>query len=111
VIKEDSKNGSLLYMGTDHGLYVSRDGGKHYEVMQGSLPNVANYDMAIQEKENHLVVATHGRSVYVLYLSHMHKIAENSKAVHALETPDVRLNPRWANAGYSGGNKPSQSFL
>jgi photosystem II stability/assembly factor-like uncharacterized protein len=75
IIIEDPKMPNLLYLGTDHGLYVSLDEGKNWNLFQGQIPNVAIYDMVIQERENHLIVGTHGRSVYVVDLKPIHKWA------------------------------------
>jgi photosystem II stability/assembly factor-like uncharacterized protein len=75
IIIEDPKMPNLLYLGTDHGLYVSLDAGKNWNLFQGQIPNVAIYDMVIQERENHLIVGTHGRSVYVVDLKPIYKWA------------------------------------
>mgnify|MGYP005750532043 CR=1 FL=1 len=76
IIVEDPKFPNLLYLGTDHGLYISLDEGKNWNLFQGSIPNVAIYDMVIQERENHLVIGTHGRSVYVVDLKQIHEWAK-----------------------------------
>lgn len=76
IIIEDPKMPNILYLGTDHGLYVSLDEGKNWNLFQGEIPNVAIYDMVIQERENHLVVGTHGRSVYVVDLKQIHEWAK-----------------------------------
>jgi len=110
ILKEDIKDPNILYLGTDHGLYVSLDAGLSFASVQGTLPNVSIYDMVIQEKENHLVIGTHGRSVYVMDLAHFHKIRKTPKEILALEIPEIRLNPRWSNPAYSG-TKPSQQIL
>ncbi len=81
IIVEDKVNPSILYLGTDHGLYVTMDGGNNWNLFQGEIPNVAIYDMVIQEKENDLVVGTHGRSVYVIDLDPIHKLAMPDKLV------------------------------
>jgi photosystem II stability/assembly factor-like uncharacterized protein len=75
ILIEDPKMSNLLYLGTDHGLYVSLDEGKNWNLFQGQIPNVAIYDMVIQERENHLVVGSHGRSVYVVDLKPIHQWA------------------------------------
>jgi ligand-binding sensor domain-containing protein len=75
IIIEDPKMPNLLYLGTDHGLYVSLDAGKNWNLFQGQIPNVAIYDMVIQDRENHLIVGTHGRSVYVVDLKPIHQWA------------------------------------
>lgn len=70
VIKEDPKNENILYAGTDGGLYVSFDRGGSFMLWNGGLPkSVPVHDIAIQERENELVAATHGRSLYVASLT------------------------------------------
>jgi photosystem II stability/assembly factor-like uncharacterized protein len=76
ILIEDPKMPNILYLGTDHGLYVSTDEGKNWNLFQGQIPNVAIYDMVIQERENHLVIGTHGRSVYVVDLKQIHDWAK-----------------------------------
>jgi ligand-binding sensor domain-containing protein len=76
ILIEDPKMPAILYLGTDHGLYVSMDEGKNWNLFQGQIPNVAIYDMVIQERENHLVIGTHGRSVYVVDLKPIHELAK-----------------------------------
>jgi hypothetical protein len=76
IIIEDPKMPNILYLGTDHGLYVSMDEGNNWNLFQGEIPNVAIYDMVIQERENHLIVGTHGRSVYVVDLKQIHELAQ-----------------------------------
>ena len=74
VIKEDPKNPNILYVGTDGGLYVSLDRGASFMSWNNGLPkSVPVHDIAIQQRENEIVVATHGRSLYVA------KIDFNSK--------------------------------
>jgi hypothetical protein len=61
VIKEDVVKPSLLFLGTEFGLYVSIDGGKGWAQFKGGrFPAVAVRDLAIQPRENDLVLATHG---------------------------------------------------
>lgn len=74
VIKEDPKGENVLYIGTDHGLYVSVDGGISTMAWAGSLPRVAIHDIAIQERENEIVLGTHGRSIYIASLSEVQKL-------------------------------------
>ena len=56
----------LLFCGTDGGLYVSLDGGFTWSNAHPDLPRVPVHDLVIQERENELVIGTHGRSIYVL---------------------------------------------
>jgi photosystem II stability/assembly factor-like uncharacterized protein len=65
VIREDPKDKTILYLGTDVGVYVSKDTGKHWEVL-GDLPCTYVHDLAIQPRENMIIIATHGRGMFVL---------------------------------------------
>ena len=59
-------NLELLFAGTEWGLYASLDGGKQWAQVKGGIPNVAVRDLAIHPREGDLLVATHGRGIYVL---------------------------------------------
>ncbi len=64
VIRQDPVQPGLLFAGTETGLYVSLDEGESWDRMSGGLPVVPVYDLAIKGDE--LVVATHGRSFWIL---------------------------------------------
>ncbi len=66
VIREDTVNPDLLFLGTERGLWVSLDGGAQWARFKGNLPEVAVHDLAIQNRENDLVIATHGRGVFII---------------------------------------------
>jgi photosystem II stability/assembly factor-like uncharacterized protein len=69
VVKEDPKLDSILYVGSDGGLYVSVDAGNGFMAWNNGLPrSVPLHDIAIQERENEIVLGTHGRSLYVAKL-------------------------------------------
>lgn len=65
-IAEDPKNASLLFAGTEFGVYFSIDGGAKWIQLKGGLPTIAVKDMEIQPRDNDLVLATFGRGFYVL---------------------------------------------
>jgi len=65
-ILQDPVDPRLLFLGTEFGLYVSTDGGGEWFRFTAGLPTVSVMDMAIQPREDDLVLGTHGRSVYVL---------------------------------------------
>jgi photosystem II stability/assembly factor-like uncharacterized protein len=66
VVKEDPKYDSILYVGSDGGLYVSVDAGNNFMTWNGGLPkSVPIHDIAIQERDNDIILGTHGRSLYV----------------------------------------------
>lgn len=66
VIREDPNMKGLLYAGTERGIYVSFDGGSRWQPLQMNLPVTPVHDIAIQAREKDLVVATHGRSFWIL---------------------------------------------
>ena len=67
VIKEDLVQSNLLFLGTEFGLYVSIDGGKAWAQFKGGrFPAVAVRDLAIQPRENDLVLGTHGRGIWIV---------------------------------------------
>lgn len=66
VIKEDPVNPNLLFLGTEMGLYVSIDGAQHWVPFKGNVPPVSIRDMVIQTQSHDLVMATHGRGIFIL---------------------------------------------
>jgi hypothetical protein len=66
AVLEDPKNASLIYVGTEHGLYITADGGSHWLEFRANMPRVPVYGFAIHPRENDLVLATHGRGIWIL---------------------------------------------
>ena len=67
VIKEDLVKPNLLFLGTEFGLYISIDGGAAWAPFKGGrFPAVAVRDIAIQPRENDLVLSTHGRGIWII---------------------------------------------
>ena len=65
VVIEDNINQNILYVGNDHGVYVSLDSGINWEPFSSGLTSAAVHDLVIQKDENHLLIGTHGRSIYL----------------------------------------------
>jgi photosystem II stability/assembly factor-like uncharacterized protein len=66
VVREDPKNENILYVGTDGGLYVSFDRGQSFMAWNAGLPrSIPVHDIAIQTRDNEIVLGTHGRSLYI----------------------------------------------
>ena len=63
---EDHVNPSLLFAGTEFGVFFTIDGGQKWIQLKGGMPTISVRDLAIQKRENDLVVGTFGRSVYIL---------------------------------------------
>jgi ligand-binding sensor domain-containing protein len=97
VVREDPKNANILYVGTDHGLYVSLNGGASFMAMNNNLPAVAVHDLVIHPRDNDLVVGTHGRSIYIGDVSHLQQLTGElmAKQVVVFEIPKVRYVSRW----------------
>jgi photosystem II stability/assembly factor-like uncharacterized protein len=66
VVRQDLRNPRLYYAGLENGLYVSWDAGAHWYLFGLGLPNASVYDLALDAQDNDLIVATHGRSLWVL---------------------------------------------
>jgi photosystem II stability/assembly factor-like uncharacterized protein len=66
VLAEDHVDPDLLFVGTEFGLFFSRDGGKAWTRLKGGLPTIAVRDIAVQRRMNDLVVGTFGRGIYIL---------------------------------------------
>lgn len=66
VIREDPKNRNVLYAGTELGLWVSFDGGARWSSMRNNMPPAPVRDIKIHPRDNDLIVATHGRGLYLL---------------------------------------------
>lgn len=66
TITEDLKNPDVLYLGTESGLFFTYDRGKHWVPVKGRFPTVPVYEIALHPRENAMIVATHGRALWVL---------------------------------------------
>jgi hypothetical protein len=66
VVLHDRRNPHMYYAGLENGLYVSWSDGAHWYLFGLGLPTVSVYDLAYHERDNDLIVATHGRAVWIL---------------------------------------------
>jgi photosystem II stability/assembly factor-like uncharacterized protein len=66
VVREDLKNRNLLYLGAEMGAWASWDRGAHWFSLRGDLPVVQVRDIQIHPRDNDLLLATHGRGLYIL---------------------------------------------
>jgi hypothetical protein len=65
AVREDYDNPNLLFAGTEFGLFVTLDGGKEWRKFMTGLPSVRVDDVLIHPRDRDLIVATHGRSIYI----------------------------------------------
>jgi len=99
VVKEDPANEQIIYVGSDNGLYASFDRGNTFMSMSNHLPRVAIHDIAIQQRENELVVGTHGRSIYITSLDTVHKAYEKMQHAVQMKAALKTFDPKQMNAG------------
>jgi hypothetical protein len=103
VIKEDPKNENILYVGTDHGVYVSLDRGKTFMAFNNGLPAVPVHDLLIHPRENDLVLGTHGRSIYIANVSHVQEIQSmiSTEKLKIFPLPEMTSSERWGAKGWT----------
>ena len=109
VIVEDPENEDLLYVGTDHGVYVSFDRGQSFMGMAGqltednTLPNAPVHDLKVHPRDAELIVGTHGRSIYIADVAAMQQLTPEVRAegLHVFPVEDVEHSEGWGNRGYT----------
>ena len=97
VVIEDNVNEDILYIGNDHGVYISLDQGKTWEPFSNGLTSAAVHDLVIQEDEQHLLVGTHGRSIYLADISLIqdHAIDNQQADIKIFDIKDISFSERW----------------
>ena len=76
---QDPVQPNLFFVGTEQGLWISLDGGSSFKQYKNGYPGVSTYDLAIQEREADLVIATFGRAIYILdNINPLREMAANS---------------------------------
>ena len=78
VVKEDPAHAKVLYAGTEFGIYVTIDGGSHWERLKGNLPRVGTRSLAIQARDKDLVAVTYGRSIWVTDIAPFAEMADGA---------------------------------
>ena len=111
VIREDPNRQGLLYVGTELGIHVSFDDGANWQSLQSNLPVTPIYDFVV--KGTDLVVATHGRSFWILDdLTPLHQMHDDVFAAsrYLLKPRDVVRTPPHISAGWSGGTPGGKNY-
>ena len=94
-VRQDPRNPNLLYAGTQRGMFASWDGGDHWQSLRLNMPATAIYDIEVQPQMNDLLVAAHGRGVWVLDdLTVLQQYAPSLQRTLTLFAPRETL--RWA---------------
>ena len=121
VIKEDPVNPNLLFLGTEFGLWISIDGGQHWAQYKGSgFPDVAVHDFVVTPRENDLVIATHGRGMWIIDdMSPLRALTPdmmNEEAGFLPQPPAVQwidANGGWSegDSTYNGPSRPVEAMI
>ena len=121
VVKEDTVSPNLLFLGTEFGLWVSLDGGKHWAQYKGhQFPDVAVRDMVVQSRDSDLVLATHGRGIWIIDdITPLRHLTADLLTKEAAFLPGRPAEQRidtfggWpeGSAAFSGPNPPSGAWI
>jgi len=121
VIAEDSKSPNVLFVGTEFGLWISVDGGQHWVQYKGSdFPAVAVRDIVVQLRTSGLVLATHGRGIWIIDgISPLRQLTPELMAKDAvvLDSPPsiqyFNANGGWpqGDAGFTGPSRPNDASI
>ncbi|MGA3186638.1 MAG: glycosyl hydrolase [Bryobacteraceae bacterium] len=106
VVREDLKQKGLLFAGTEFGIYVSYDDGAHWKSIQLNLPVVPITDLAFHKRDDELVVATQGRSFWI-----MDDLPLLRELKGATLTEDVRLFAPKETLRAEGGGRGPRGFI
>ena len=114
VIRDDHKNPNLLFVGTEFAVYVSIDGGKSWTKMKNNMPTQPVHDLVIHPRENDLVVATHGRGIFITDISPLQeltpKVMAGDSFLFDVESKIQWINPRRMNSSssnFAGESEPN----
>ena len=111
VLREDPVNPNLLFAGTEFGIFVTFDKGESWHRMKNGLPTVPVFDIQIHPRDHDLILATHGRSIWV-----MDNISALEKWDDKVLTSDVKVvgggrpGIEWKMANYRGFEGQSNFF-
>ncbi|MDZ7359101.1 MAG: hypothetical protein ONB46_00025 [candidate division KSB1 bacterium] len=104
VVREDPKNTNLIYAGTELGVFASYTGGGNWVALNlKNLPTVAVHEILVHPRENDLILATHGRSIYIFDDATPIQQMSPELTNLAMHMFDIRPALRYATAGGFGG--------
>ncbi len=107
-IEEDHVDSNLIFCGTEFGVFFSPNSGGRWKELSNGLPTIAVRDIAIQQRENDLVLATFGRGFYVMDDYSVLREIENKEVVDKPKLYDVRDALMWEKAAPLG--LPGKAF-
>jgi photosystem II stability/assembly factor-like uncharacterized protein len=114
VIVEDPTNENILYIGSHRGVYISYNRGNTWSYLGKGMPATSVSDIEIDEKSGDMIVATHGRGIYMVNLAPLRLLGDHNKKEDRLFAPSVGIRPRFDDIGskvdYSTINRTPFSF-
>ncbi len=123
TLTEDLRNPDVLYIGTETGIFLSLDRGQSWRRLQANLPTVRVDEITLHPRDNAMLVATHGRSLFVL--DHLGPIQEYASAQAAAgnaklfsiptalqwKSLDLRNDEFWGHQVFVGENPPTDAVI
>jgi photosystem II stability/assembly factor-like uncharacterized protein len=108
VIREDPKNKDLLFLGTEFGVFFSRNAGQSWAGLSLNMPTVAVHDLFIHPRENDLIAATHGRGIWIMDdITGLRQVTEKVAAQDCALLEPGRPGVKWLSiqrGGYGRGD-------
>ena len=121
TLTEDTRNPDVLYVGTETGIFLTLDRGKSWKRLKANFPTVRVDELTIHPRDNALLVATHGRALWILdHLEPIQEFNAAQKADATLFTPgpslqwkakDDRNDEFWGHQFFTGENPPTETVL
>jgi photosystem II stability/assembly factor-like uncharacterized protein len=102
VVREDPFNPDLLFAGMEFGLYVSFDRGANWHHMKNGLPTVPVFDIQIHPRDHDLILATHGRGIWIMDNIHALEEMTSQTLTSDLKLFETRPAIEWKMADYRG---------
>ncbi len=108
AIEQDHIDENILFVGTEYGVHVSINGGKSWKALKSGIPTINVRDLAIQERESDLAVATFGRGFYILdNYSPLRELSKKvtEKPAHVFAIKDAYMFNTWTPLGSLGSRE------
>jgi len=123
TLTEDQRNRDVLYIGTETGIFLSLDRGKSWSRLKANFPNVRVDEITLHPRDNTMLVATHGRAIWLL--DHLEPIQEYTATQAAAadvklfsvptalewKTKDDRNDEFWGHQYFVGENPPNEAVV
>ncbi len=121
TLTEDHRNGDVLYVGTETGIFLSLDRGESWRRLRANLPTVRVDEITLHQRDNAMIVATHGRALFIL--DHLEPIQEYVAATESdarlfsvptalqFKMMDDKNEEFWGHQYFVGENPPAEAIM